>query len=122
MANKVLNHLPDYADPTLAKILIPSYTIGNSATHGDALFLRTHYKGRKARPLEFVPDQNDIDADAISVFVIWAWTRIARFFNDEDWFSRHFYQEYKRILKERYDTAPQADAPRILTLDTIIPS
>ncbi|KAL6953369.1 hypothetical protein U1Q18_052063 [Sarracenia purpurea var. burkii] len=57
MATQVLRYLPNYVDPVLAEMVFSSFAVGNSATHGDSLYLRMYYRGRNARPLELVPKQ-----------------------------------------------------------------
>jgi hypothetical protein len=106
MAKQVLQHLPPYIDDRFANSLFCCFTSGNSATHGDALFLRTYYRGQGALPLESVDARRDWGVDAVAGMVTWAWKRQAMYFNDLEWMDQCLDDELRRLALELHDATP----------------
>lgn len=114
MAKHVLLHLPDYAEPRFADLLLSCFASGNSAVHGDALSLRTQYNDLGAHALQFIPKGENSNLNAASALVTWAWRRLARYLGDEEWLRKSLDGKLREIALRRWDSSPPADVPRIL--------
>ena len=108
MAIKVRDNAPGFVDKNIADIAFSSFESANSATHADALSLRSQYNDLGNAPLELVFDADDTFAGVVSNQAIWAWKTIADYYNQADVVDKWINQYGQAIVKQRYEVSPLA--------------
>jgi hypothetical protein len=100
MAKIVRDNLPPFVNPDIAGQLLSTFVSANSATHSDALSLRSQYIELGNRPLELVYRADPVYADVVANEALWAWKTLADYYGQldtvEECFRRHLEQEFNR--------------------------
>ena len=101
MAKKVRDNAPSFVDENIVEIAFSSFVSVNSATHGDALSLRSQYKELGNDPLELIFKEECIFSDVVAMEALWAWKIIGIYYNKLDFIEKCFDQNLREVLKKR---------------------
>lgn len=99
MAKLVRDSGISFVDDDLAEKIFSNFVSSNSATHCDALSLRTQYKFLGNSPLEFTTHEESIYADMVGLEAIWAWKSIADYYNQMDFLKKIIDSSMRDFLK-----------------------
>lgn len=101
MAALVRDNAPDFVQPDqIADQAFSTFVSANSATHGDALALRTRYKGQGNKPLELKFNEDPIHAEIVATMTLWAWKALGDYYGKID-VVEECYQKHLGILSEK---------------------
>lgn len=105
MAKKLLNDPPPFADQTFTQLLPSNFVSPNSATHADALSIRSQYRdhGTDLVELVFKPDVNR--GDEVASLAISGWRAIGWYLNEMEWVADMVKRQLHRELEQRFDAA-----------------
>ena len=108
MAIKVRDNAPAFVDRSITEIAFSSFESANSATHADALSLRSQYNDLGNAPLELAFNVDDTFASVVGNQAIWAWKTIADYYNQADVVDKWLNQHVHAIVKQRFAVSPPA--------------
>lgn len=105
-----------YLDSNFADLMFESFVSSNSATHGDALSLRSQYKALGNEPLEMVFAKDSNYADASGWLAVTGWYCMAHYFQQQDWLHEMLNVQVRDLLKQRLAKAKEKASRRIILL------
>lgn len=101
MAEKVCSNIPSFVDQATADLVFSTFVSVNSATHADALSLRSQYKDLGNAPLELAFEEEHVNASIASKQALWAWQTMAEYYNQMDFVNECFNCQLQEIVKKR---------------------
>lgn len=105
-----------YLDAHFADLTFESFVSSNSATHGDALSLRSQYKALGNEPLEMVFSKASNYADATGWLTVTGWYCMAHYYHQQDWLHELLNVQVRDLLKQRLAKAKEKAHTRIILL------
>lgn len=108
MAKLVKGNAPAFVDGTMADLAFSSFVGANSATHADALSLRSQYNALGNQPLELIYQEDTSYANAVGMEAMWAWKTIAEYYNQSDFLEKCIDTHLRAVLKNRYQAGKPA--------------
>lgn len=100
MGALVRDNAPSFVDSKIADQAFSTFVSANSATHGDALAIRSRYKGQGNQPLELKFVENPIHAEIVATMLLWAWKVLGDYYGKID-VVEECYQKHLGILSEK---------------------
>ncbi len=116
MAERVRDNAPDYVDQGFADMLLSSFVSTNSATHSDALSLRSSYAGLGNEPLELTFVADGSYPTAAAMMALWSWRAMARYFGQEKWLEDAVNETMRGRLLAKLEAAEEVEARRVFRL------
>jgi hypothetical protein len=117
MAESVRKNLPTGIEDKMANLLFTSFNSPNSATHVDALSIRTQQMELQNKPLEIKFTDKAMHANATGQMTMWAWRRMAIYFNQQDWFDKLIKTTMNELFRKR-----QVDVEKEISRIILLPS
>jgi hypothetical protein len=108
MADKVRDNAPDFVDKGITSVAFSKFQSANSATHADALSLRSQYATLGNDLLELKLQQDNTFCEIASAEAVWAWKVVGDYFGELEFVDQCISRHMRDIMKARYDVSPDA--------------